>query len=135
MSGDASDNIPGIKGAGLKTLQKRIPKVIETPMHFDELIQEAQQYIDNGSKIKLYENIVSNRDILDRNYKLMQLQDTDIAASNKLNISSILDQPIDKLDIKTFKRLFLEDSLYVNIKNVDSWLRDTFARLNIFSKK
>jgi len=65
----------------------------------------------------------------------MQLQDTDIAASNKLNISSILDQPIDKLDIKTFKRLFLEDSLYVNIKNVDSWLRDTFARLNIFSKK
>jgi len=135
MSGDASDNIPGIKGAGLKTLQKRIPKVIETPMHFDELIQEAQQYIDTGSKIKLYENIVSNRDILDRNYKLMQLQDTDIAASNKLNISSILDQPIDKLDIKTFKRLFLEDSLYVNIKNVDSWLRDTFARLNIFSKK
>ena len=133
MSGDASDNIPGINGVGLKTLINRFPNMNQKQMDFDIIIEEAKGNIDSGSKIKIFNEIVTNRELLHRNYKLMQLSEVDISATSTLGIIGKMDATINKLNTKIFKRLFLEDKLYENIKDVDKWLRDTFNRLNTYA--
>ena len=133
MSGDASDNIPGINGVGLKTLISRFPNMNQKEMDFDKIIEEAKGNIDSGSKIKIFNEIVTNRELLHRNYRLMQLSEVDISATSSLGIVGKMDATINKLNTRTFKRLFLEDKLYENIKDVDKWLRDTFNRLNIYA--
>ena len=133
MSGDASDNIPGINGVGLKTLINRFPNMNQKQMDFDIIIEEAKGNIDSGSKIKIFNEIVTNRELLHRNYRLMQLSEVDISATSTLGIIGKMDAVINKLNTKIFKRLFLEDKLYENIKDVDKWLRDTFNRLNTYA--
>lgn len=133
MSGDASDNIPGISGVGLKTLISRFPNINEKEMDFDKIIEESQSNINSGSKIKIFNEIVTNRELLHRNYRLMQLSEVDISATSSLGIVGKMDATINKLNMRVFKRLFLEDKLYENIKDVDKWLRDTFNRLNIYA--
>jgi len=132
-SGDASDNIPGIKGVGLKTLIKRFPNIITEDLSAEQLIRAAQEQIDDGSKLKIVNEIVSNKDILLRNFTLMQLAEVNIAGTFKDAIRDICDSQIPRLDRREFRRLFLEDKLYANIKNIDNWLRNTWNRLDIFA--
>ncbi len=133
MSGDASDNIPGINGVGLKTLISRFPNINQKSMNFDDIISEAKTNVESGSKIKIFNEIITNRDLLERNYKLMQLSEVDISATSTLGIVGKMDATINRLNTRIFKRLFLEDKLYENIKDVDKWLRDTFNRLNNYA--
>ncbi len=73
MAGDASDNLPGIKGAGLKTIQKRLPFLGEDK---DYNIPDVLSYcIDNtkGSRVQFYNNVIENKKLVEHNYKMMQL--------------------------------------------------------------
>ena len=133
LSGDASDNINGVDGIGLTTLLKRFPSIASEHYTFDRLIEESETNVKDGNRVKVYKTITENRELVERNYNLMQLSDVDIAPANKLTISELMDRAINKLDTRTFKRLFLEDKLYANIKDVDTWLRDTFKRLDIYA--
>ena len=73
MAGDASDNLPGIKGAGLKTIQKRLPflgenKDYNIPDVLDYCVQHAK-----GSRVQFYNNVIDNKKLVEHNYKMMQL--------------------------------------------------------------
>jgi len=73
MAGDASDNLPGIKGAGLKTIQKRLPFLSEDK---DYNIPDVLDYcIKNtkGSRVQFYNNVIENKKLVEHNYKMMQL--------------------------------------------------------------
>jgi len=73
MAGDASDNLPGIKGAGLKTIQKRLPflgedKDYNIPDVLDYCIKSTK-----GSRVKFYDSVIENKKLVEHNYKMMQL--------------------------------------------------------------
>ena len=73
MAGDASDNLPGIKGAGLKTIQKRLPflgedKDYNIPDVIDHCIKSTK-----GSRVQFYNNVIENKKLVEHNYKMMQL--------------------------------------------------------------
>tara|TARA_R110000824_G_scaffold125314_3_gene284346 strand:- start:46 stop:1026 length:981 start_codon:yes stop_codon:yes gene_type:complete len=73
MAGDASDNLPGIKGAGLKTIQKRLPFLGDDR---DYTIPEVLDYcIDSakGSRVKFYDTVIESKKLVEHNYKMMQL--------------------------------------------------------------
>ena len=73
MAGDASDNLPGIKGAGLKTIQKRLPFLGEDK---DYTIPEVLDYCiksTKGSRVQFYNNVIENKKLVEHNYKMMQL--------------------------------------------------------------
>jgi 5'-3' exonuclease len=73
MAGDASDNLPGIKGAGLKTIQKRLPFLSEDR---DCTIPEVMDYCvksKKGSRVQFFDNVVENKKLVEHNYKMMQL--------------------------------------------------------------
>ena len=83
MAGDASDNLPGIKGAGLKTIQKRLPFLSEDR---DCTIPEVMDYCANstkGSRVQFYNNVIDNKKLVEHNYKMMQLYSPQMSVQAK----------------------------------------------------
>lgn len=132
FEGDSSDCITGVPGIGKKTLIKFFPEISEKTINYSYLIDESKNKISTGKKI--YKSIIENVDILERNYKLMQLSNVDISADIKTRIRNIYNDSflMNKTD---FKRMWLEDSFQFIIKDVDSWLDSTFRELNAISNR
>ena len=131
LTGDSSDNIPGIRGAGTKTLQKRLPILFEDKKIKLEDIFTHIKNKDDGTKLS--ESILGSKDMLELNHKLMQLEDVDISGRSKESINNICKQDIPKLVKPNFMKMLLEDSINMNIKNPELWLKDTFSTLNAFA--
>ena len=130
LTGDKSDCIPGIPGSGLKTLQKRLPILFEdTPIGVDELIEATKD-----SDFKVTQTIHENRELLEMNYKLMQLNDVDISGTHKLNILDNIDK-VNKFNKFKFQQMLLEDQLTGAIRNHEMWLKDTFIPLQAFKNE
>jgi len=133
ITGDSSDNIPGIRGAGTKTLMKRLPLLFEQDkVSLDNILEYIEK---NNDGTKLAKDILESKDILELNFKLMQLEDVDISGRSKESINNICSQDIPKLVKPNFMKMLLEDSINMNIKNPELWLKDTFSMLNTFALK
>lgn len=88
--GDSSDNIPGVKGLGFKTLAKRFPELgLEKDISVYDIIESAEKQAD--SKLKVMKNIVSSVDMIKRNWRLMYLDVTNIAAQQVMRIEAQID--------------------------------------------
>ena len=131
LNGDKSDNIAGIRGAGLKTIIKYIPKISENKKIN---IKDIMSFVEKSDKkIKLFENIKDNYLMLKRNYLLMQLSNVDISNYNKLKIQNVLHEKIPQLIKYKFSTMFVQDKLWGQIPDMDSWITE-FIRLDRFGK-
>jgi len=74
-------------------------------------------------------------EIIDRNYRLMQLQEVDISGSTKSRILQKIRQPINRLVKFKFETMFLEDKLFTALPNLNSWLLTNFSKLNNYAEK
>ena len=131
LTGDSSDNIPGIRGAGTKTLQKRLPILFEEKKIGLEDIFNHIETSNDGTKLAA--EILASKDMLELNHQLMQLTEVDISGRAKESINNICKQDIPKLIKPNFMKMLLEDSINMNIKNPELWLKDTFSTLNAFA--
>ena len=129
LDGDKSDNIDGINGFGLKTVIKCFPFLAEDKVHtVDEVITHAEA---NKGKYKVYDTLLDNRYIVERNHQLMQLTDTIIATFAQLNIGDILKKK-NKLNRFEFNNMLRNDKLWNVIPNSGVWLEETFRKLDSF---
>jgi DNA polymerase-1 len=129
LDGDKSDNIGGIKGAGLKTLQKFCPKISDIEKF---TAKDLLEFVNNtDKKIKVLENIKNSSNIVKRNYLLMQLNNVDIPNHTKMKIQGAVNGKVPQLIKYRFQTMFLKDKLVNQIKNLDSWLME-FTRLDRF---
>ena len=133
LEGDKSDNIPGVQGAGLKTIIKRFPDFSEQNkiLNIGDVIKYASK---NKDKLKIYENVINSKEQLYINEKLMQLNDVDISGTTKLKIQNIVGKKIPELSRPTFTKMFLEDRMFDALPDVESWLRLSWTKLNRFAK-
>jgi len=133
MKGDPSDNIPGIKGVGVKTLKKVMPMLFEhKKLTIDDIINHAN---DNRGKKKIYDKIADSEDLLRLNYDLMQLGDVDIHGIAKTTIMEVARGPISRLKKIKFMTMVLEDKINSSIRNPDLWLRQVFTTLDAMADK
>ena len=71
--GDSSDNLPGVKGAGFKTIAKRIGFLSEKKSYtIDDVVEHCEQK-SLDSKLKFFTNVVDAKERIEHNYKMMQL--------------------------------------------------------------
>jgi len=135
LDGDTSDNIPGIKGCGLKTVIKSFPFVSE-----DRKVElsEIYNYSDaNKGKLKVYQTILDSKSEVERNYSLMQLEDTQLQTYAQLKVHEILDRDMPKLNRIEFSKLITEDGMWNNMSSgmgYHLWLNETFGKLNNYTK-
>jgi 5'-3' exonuclease len=133
LDGDVSDNIPGIKGCGLKTLLKAFPELREgktlLPVDLFVLCEKAE------NDWKIYENILNDKNGVERNYELMQLHNTQLQTFAQLHVKDSLDNPITKLNRFEFSKLVTEDKLWNNIPNYQTWIGECFTKLDGYIKE
>ena len=133
LDGDTSDNIPGIRGCGLKTVLKAFPFLAENEVSsLDRIHQHAEE---NKTKLKVYENILLNWGDVQRNYELMQLTDTQLQTFAQLHVKEVLDNKIPKLNQYELAKLISEDKLWSTIPNYQTWIGECFNKLNMFVKE
>ena len=69
--GDPSDNLPGIKGAGVVSVKKRLSFLASEK---DYTINELVEFCEKAdSKLRFFVNIIEGKETIDHNYKMMQL--------------------------------------------------------------
>jgi len=102
MAGDKSDNLEGIRGAGLKTISKRLPTLREEKEHY---LNDIYEMCDNAeSKVKFYSNVVENWNTVELNYKVMNLVPPSISAQGTQKINYAIDNFEPELNATELRR-------------------------------
>ena len=79
--GDASDNLPGIKGAGFATVKKRLDFLAEERYYN---IDEVVEYCENvPSNLSFFKKVVEDKALVEKNYKMMQLYSPQLSVQAK----------------------------------------------------
>ena len=122
IAGDSSDNLPGIKGAGLKTIAKRFPYLIrEDEYTTADIVRDCSM---KGKKLKIHENIENNDKLIKDNYAIMQLQHPNIRPMNRELIKKAIvdfEPSFDK--IKFTQMLFDDDAGGLNFNDLQQVFR------------
>lgn len=135
IDGDNSDGIPGVNGVGIKTLLKEFPELKEKDLDLEYLLSRSKVRLEEEKKPKkIFQTLIDNTEILERNYKLMQLQDTDISLNSKMMILNRLESEINRINKGELRRFIAEDYLTNEFKNLDNWLQTTFSTLNLWAQ-
>lgn len=129
--GDGSDNIKGINGIGIKTLQRKFPMLLEDKIiSIEDVLEYCKVRKDDH---KVYKTVLDNESVMRLNWRLMSLEELEIGANFKLMIIDMANRPVPNLDTFNFKKIFMRDKVYAVIPNVDTWLSNSFATLSAFS--
>jgi len=117
VDGDKSDNIPGVRGIGLKTLMKICPEMSTEPVSLKEIVNRDNRLLDN-------------LDILKRNFELMDLKEIVISGSAKQKILDFVDRKPSRLNSYKFRQMYIEDGFSNEIHNLELWLRENWSMLD-----
>jgi DNA polymerase-1 len=128
LDGDVSDNVPGVKGCGIKTVVKRFPEITEDKkLTVEEFLQLAE---DKRGKIKLYDTILESREQILMNKKLMRLDEQLISGNTKMDILTRFDEPIKPLNKLNFLQACMKYKVMDKFGNdINSWLKNTFQNI------
>ena len=126
FTGDGSDGLPGIKGAGFRTLAKRFPELTTEKFVSVEEIINLSLDRSRKSKVKLFQNILDNAEIAKRNWKLMYLDSANLSGnqiqkiSNQVNTSKASPNKIKfmKLLIREGIRNFDSNTFYMTVSSL-----------------
>ena len=109
VCGDKSDNLDGIGGAGLKTVAKRFPFLVEEKTH--EIITLIKACEDVEKPLKIHHNILSGEEKIKRNYKMMQLYMPLISVQASQKIKYAIQEMTPELNKTQCIGLMIEDGI------------------------
>ena len=112
FSGDQSDGIKGVKGAGFKTMAKRFPDLMTcTFLSINDIISISNDEVKNGSTLKLYRNIINEASSLHKNWRLMHLDTAMLSADQVKKINHQVDNKKEKLSKLDLMRIMNREGL------------------------
>ncbi len=124
IGGDKSDDIPGIGGIQLKITTKIFPFLNEEK-NYD--LNDIYTYCENNSfdnkktETKYYKKILENKEILEKNYRLMQLKKHEISAQGLSKIKDIFQNKKPIFSPFKLRLLFLQDNAHGDIHKFTTW--------------
>jgi|TARA_Y100000034_G_C6891613_1_gene410277 DNA polymerase-1 len=125
--GDGSDGLKGIRGAGFKAMSKRFPELKSSSFVSVEVILNLCRERREQKRLKLYDNIMSDQEIVKKNWKLMYLGSGNLSGTQIKKIDDVISMHAVKSDKLGFMRCLIQ----LSIKNFDTdRLFMTFKALN-----
>ena len=105
--GDKSDNLPGVRGAGLATIAKRFSFLSEAiPFTITEILDRCEKV---EKPLKVHTEILENKELIQENYKIMQLYLPSISVQGKSKIKYAIDNYVPEFNLTNFRAMSLED--------------------------
>ena len=109
MAGDKSDNIEGLGGMGLKTISKRFPFLKEEKeVMLSDLVEYSKSQLEERP-LKAYQNVLEKKDILARNYKMMQLYAPILTIDAKKLVNDTLEDPDNSFNKTELLKMMIKD--------------------------
>jgi len=131
LMGDKSDNIEGVKGLGPKKLPKIVPDLFtQTTLDLDFILEHAGK-----GEEPMHKRISESADQLQLNEELMDLKNPPISGELKLQITRLIESPVNLLSRNNFIIMYNDDQLGNAIASPDLWLKEHFIKLNTFAKQ
>jgi len=107
--GDKSDNLEGVRGLGLKTMAKRFPFLSENKDYgLKDILTHAK---NNNSKIKAYQNVLDNQEIIASNYEIMQLYTSTISSQGVQKLKYAIQNDGLNLNRTQIRTMLLKDGI------------------------
>ena len=133
VTGDKSDNIPGVDGIKEKTLLKHFPELAESDKKdIDFLLESAQQQIDGKKKPPTaLKTLINSKTLLYQNLQLMRLDDGMAMSTHaRMKAMELFDQQPPKLNKYELTKLASSDKILGAFPRWDEWVIGSFAPLN-----
>jgi len=123
LMGDSSDNIPGVKGLGIKKLFSKFPEIKDTPLTLDSIVNICEGKFKNHI---IYTRVLDSLNELKNSYKIMDLSNPMLSKDDKEYIESAVSNKKLVFLPDQFQSLYDEDELGGMIRNTRLWLNDIF---------
>jgi len=126
LLGDNSDNLPGVKGLGIKTILSEWKSFTYDPLSsLNDIWDHCETQMEHAEKPKkIFAKIIHNWDRVMKNYELMNLHETVLDINEKNTILDIIKSPIPDLQTGAFLRLLEQDKIEGVTKNTEGWLEN-----------
>ena len=125
LLGDNSDNIPGIKGLGVKGIFKKFPELKTQELTLDDIFEiSTRKFKDHV----VYSRIIQDQSRIETSYKVMDLSTPMIDDRGIKHIDSLITENFPEFNPEMFIQFYNEDKLGGMIRNLESWLKDIFSQ-------
>ena len=121
LTGDNSDNLPGVKGLGIKTIVSEFPKLLTEVSNLDYIYSVAEEKLEGK---KIFAKIIHNWDKVETNFELMDLHNTALDEGEKQHVNDVITQTIPDLQVGGFLHLLDQDKIEGITKNTEAWLEN-----------
>ena len=109
MVGDASDNLPGVPGIGFGRVVKFFPFLSEDEEYAaSDLFKETQKMLKEKNS-KFLQAILDNKEVVNENYKIMQLYQPALSYQRKKVVDNFLSEREKLYNLTGFKLMLAED--------------------------
>jgi 5'-3' exonuclease len=117
IAGDSSDNLPGVPGAGFKTVAKRFPLLLERSrdVTVSEVVSYAKEKALEKKAPKVYGDVAQCENLLNTNWDLMYLNISNLSASQIEKINYAVDSHEAKMDKLGLVKTLLGAGISTNI--------------------
>lgn len=109
LCGDPGDNVPGVKGLGFKTVFKKFPMLGQDQ---DVLIQDVIDYATvHADESPMYKRVIEAKDDIKRNWKLVHLDGSMLAASQAAKVDAVVGSHAPKSDKMAFVKCLVKEGI------------------------
>jgi len=134
LLGDNSDNLPGIKGLGIKTIMAEWKSfAYDSNASLKDIWDHCEAQLEVKKPKKIFAKILHEWDRVEKNYELMNLHESVLDTKEKNHILDIIKSEIPDLQTVAFLHLLDLDKIEGVTKNTEGWL-ENFRGLTVFKK-
>ena len=125
LLGDNSDNLPGVKGLGIKTILSEWKSFTYDPLaSINDVWDHCETQIDGEKPKKIFAKIIHNWERVLTNFKLMDLHSTQLDEKEIEIVEEVISSPIPDLQTGAFLRMLDQDKIEGITKNTEGWLEN-----------
>ena len=125
LLGDSSDNLPGVKGLGIKTILSEWKSFTYDPnASLQDVWDHCETQMELEKPKKIFAKILHSFDKVVDNFAMMDLHQTQLDESEIEYVTEIMKSPIPDLQTGAFLHLLDQDKIEGITKNTDTWLEN-----------
>lgn len=109
LCGDDSDNVPGVKGVGFKSVAKKFPMLSsDDVVILQELLDYAAAHRDESAT---YKRVTESSDVVKRNWQLVHLDGSMLSAEQAKKVEYAVDTFTPSVNKMSFIRLLIKEGI------------------------